>query len=359
MKYLTILFLFIFEFTMGQIPGMPRLMNKRTSPLIYTISYSPDLAFTKATIKAQAINSGNSPIVKSGILWSTGIPTYDQYSGRTEDGATNGDPYQAIFTSLPTNVAVFFRAYAITSEGEYVYGNTLSIPSMTVQNPLTGIIWMARNLGATADPQVSPNGTQVEADTASYGYLYQWGRGNDGHQYVRPYRNLTYNANGALIGGSGKTQAYSEIVTANYATYSNIPVANRNKFISNVANTNWLTSNTTAWQYEENNPCPSGFHVPHSFDFNDEFYVTASYSDYAMNEVFASVLRLPVTGYRDGSGNFANYFAYNQGRYWTRESIDANTAKYFLFIGTTPPSNGEHFFSAPKNHAYAVRCRKY
>jgi hypothetical protein len=45
----------------------------------------------------------------------------------------------------------------------------------TVVNSLTGKVWMDRNLGAT---RVATSST----DAASYGDLYQWGRGTDGHQ---------------------------------------------------------------------------------------------------------------------------------------------------------------------------------
>jgi len=47
----------------------------------------------------------------------------------------------------------------------------------------TGRIWMDRNLGAT---QVATSPT----DAKSYGYYYQWGRGNDGHQL--PNSGTTY-----------------------------------------------------------------------------------------------------------------------------------------------------------------------
>lgn len=44
-----------------------------------------------------------------------------------------------------------------------------------VINFTTGKVWMDRNLGAS---QVATSST----DIASYGDLYQWGRGTDGHQ---------------------------------------------------------------------------------------------------------------------------------------------------------------------------------
>jgi uncharacterized protein (TIGR02145 family) len=348
------LFLFICEFTMGQVPGMPRLIRKETKPLVYTINFSSDQGFTRATIKAQIINAGNSPIVKSGVLWSYSIPTYDQYTVRTEDGDINGNPYQVIFTSLPTDVAIYFRVYAITLAGEYVYGQTLYTPVMTVISPYTGKKWMARNLGATADPIVQ-NGGPVEADTASYGYLYQWGRGNDGHQIVRPYRTISRDANGNPAIG---TTPYSQAVTATYANYSNIPVGNLNKYISNSGNNNWITNNTTAWGGSgERNPCPDGFRVPHSSDFNNEFYVATNYQIYSRKELFESFLRLPITGWRQGTtGAFASYFTYDQGMYWTSVSKGTNTAEAFWFSSAYTFPAEDHFRTQGKNFACAIRC---
>ena len=60
---------------------------------------------------------------------------------------------------------------ALTSSNTGNYG--------TVVNPVTGKVWLNRNLGAT---QVASSST----DTASYGDLYQWGRAADGHQVRTP-----------------------------------------------------------------------------------------------------------------------------------------------------------------------------
>ena len=56
---------------------------------------------------------------------------------------------------------------AMTSSNTGNYG--------TVVNPVTGKVWLDRNLGST---QVATSST----DAASYGDLYQWGRAADGHQ---------------------------------------------------------------------------------------------------------------------------------------------------------------------------------
>jgi hypothetical protein len=47
--------------------------------------------------------------------------------------------------------------------------------AQSVTNPVTGRTWMDKNLGAS---QVAISST----DSASFGHLYQWGRGSDVHQ---------------------------------------------------------------------------------------------------------------------------------------------------------------------------------
>lgn len=56
-------------------------------------------------------------------------------------------------------------------DGAYV-GDTKVVE---VTNPATGKTWMDRNLGASR-AATSPT------DASSFGDLYQWGRGADGHQ---------------------------------------------------------------------------------------------------------------------------------------------------------------------------------
>ena len=53
--------------------------------------------------------------------------------------------------------------------------DTSSDSSGTVTNPVTGRIWMDRNLGAS-------NVASSSTDINSYGSLYQWGRDTDGHE---------------------------------------------------------------------------------------------------------------------------------------------------------------------------------
>ena len=91
---------------------------------------------------------------------------------------------------------------------------------------------MDRNLGAN---QVATSSTDANA----YGDLYQWGRGNDGHQC----RNSS---------------------TTSTLSSSDTP-PNSNFILSPNAPYDWRTTqNNNLWQGVNgtNNPCPTGFRIP-------------------------------------------------------------------------------------------------
>jgi hypothetical protein len=111
----------------------------------------------------------------------------------------------------------------------------------TVVNPVTGKVWLDRNLGAT---QVATSPT----DVASYGDLYQWGRGADGHQ-VRTSGTTIVQATSWLSGG----YAWSGLFILQSQTWVNTTDIN-------------LWSGTAA----ENNPCPCGFRIPTNGEWDQE-----------------------------------------------------------------------------------------
>ena len=102
----------------------------------------------------------------------------------------------------------------------------------TVINPITGAEWMDRNLGA------SRVATAID-DQSSYGYLYQWGRGNDGHQDR----------------GSGITSTLSDSDNPGHGQF----------ILTSSSPNDWRSpQNDNLWQGVNgiNNPCPAGFRVP-------------------------------------------------------------------------------------------------
>jgi len=187
-----------------------------------------------------------------------------------------------------------------------------------VQNPTTGKIWMDRNLGAT---QVATSST----DAASYGDLYQWGRGADGHQ----------------IRTSGTTSNLSSTDAPGHANFILPPDSPYD----------WRSpQNTNLWQGVSgvNNPCPAGYRIPTDTELDAE---RASWSSQNAAGAFASPLKLPVAGLRYYSNGSLGSVG-SSGYYWS--STVSSTSSRLL-----------NFFSAfavmdALNRAYggSVRCLK-
>ena len=176
---------------------------------------------------------------------------------------------------------------------------------------------MDRNLGAS---QVATSST----DAASYGDLYQWGRGTDGHQVrtsatTAPLFDTGDPANGNFITSSG----------------------------------DWRSSpNVNLWQGVNgvNNPCPTGFRIPTDVEWDAERLSWGSSSQNAAG-AFASPLKLPVAGYRySGDGLLKSVGA--SGRYWS-STVSSKLASSLYFSSSSASMNN-------LNRAYglSVRCLK-
>ena len=135
------------------------------------------------------------------------------------------------------------------------------IPEGTVCNPLTGRIWMDRNLGASR-VALSPS------DEEAYGDFYQWGRGS----------------------------TEFTIVSSSPFDWSN-------------------PQNNNYWQGEDgiNNPCPQGFRVPTDAEWEEERLTWVANN---RSGAFASALKLPAAGLRNPT-NGVVFFAGSHGNYWS------------------------------------------
>ena len=140
---------------------------------------------------------------------------------------------------------------------------------------------MDRNLGATQAAISS-------IDASSFGDLYQWGRGADGHQLYNSPKNTDIQ--------------FSSTTT------------NSNRFVSGTNMYDWLvTSNPNLWQGVNgvNNPCPVGFRIPTKQEWTNEY---ATWSTPDANGAYASSLKLPnVNNFR----NFAGGGYLNNTYYWS------------------------------------------
>ena len=175
--------------------------------------------------------------------------------------------------------------------------------------------WLDRNLGAT---QVATSNT----DANSYGHLFQWGRGDDGHQ----------------VRTSGTTATLSSTDTPGHAN-----------FITSVSD--WRsTTNNNLWQglNGTNNPCPWGYRLPTEAEISAER--TSWGTDNAAG-AFGSVLKLPMTGYRDNSNaSLLNVGA--GGGYWS-STVSGTVVRRLWFNSGSADIN-----TSPKATGVAVRCIK-
>lgn len=238
-------------------------------------------------------NEGGAPVSTRGVCWNTtSNPTIN--NTKTIDGNGTGI-YTSLITGLSPNTTYYIRAYATNSIGTN-YGNEISfttngLASGEVLSP-TGRIWMDRNLGATRVATSS-------YDHLAYGYLYQWGRGSDGHQLI----NWAGSTIGSPVNGFTTTLATT-----------NSP--GHNLFIDAISSPSqdWRNpSNDNLWQGINgiNNPCPAGFRLPTWAEFNAEIALFPSQTSIG---AFQSVLKLPAAGRRpDGSSVIE---AGGMGHYW-------------------------------------------
>ena len=196
-------------------------------------------------------------------------------------------------------------------------------PTPNVTNPTTGKIWMDRNLGAS---QVATSSTDANA----YGDLYQWGRAADGHE-SRTSATTSTNATSAVPNDGNAWDGF---------------------FITEVSSPyDWLTpQDDNLWQGVSgtNNPCPSGYRLPTEAEWEAE---RTSWSSNNAAEAFASPLKLPVAGNRDGSnGSLVNVGSF--GYYWS-STVDGSNSRSLYFN-----SSFAYMFSNLRADGSSVRCLK-
>jgi uncharacterized protein (TIGR02145 family) len=186
-----------------------------------------------------------------------------------------------------------------------------------VLNPITGKIWMDRNLGAS---QVATSST----DAAAYGDLYQWGRSADGHQC----RN-------------------SPATTA----LSSIDQPGNSNFILADWPPDWRSpQNDNLWQGVNgvNNPCPVGYRVPTDSELDAE---RLSWSSDNAAGAFASPLKLPLAGLRNGIDG--SLFSVGTRSYYWSSTVRGPYSNNLYFS-----SSNANMDSGLRAFGLSVRCIK-
>lgn len=201
----------------------------------------------------------------------------------------------------------------------------------------SGKIWMDRNLGA------SQAATLIAAnDYLSFGCLYQWGRGNDGHA------SITWTANTIATAVNAPTGAQSS---------SDTPV--NALFITSA--TDWRNpENTNLWQgaSQTNNPCDAGFRVPTDSEFAVEFQPTSAGIGYNIVNASDARTKGPTGGFKfvtagrrsNIDGSFIGLGS--SGSYWTSTVSGGFSLSRDINSGGTPSA------SVSRANGVSVRCIK-
>jgi uncharacterized protein (TIGR02145 family) len=193
-------------------------------------------------------------------------------------------------------------------------GNQESSTPIVRVTTATGKVWMDRNLGAT-------RAATSMTDSEAYGDLYQWGRGNDNHQF-RTSKTTTGLSDGDFPGHSFFIQTSGD----------------------------WRNPSTNdLWQIASdiNNPCPNGFRPPTSLEFDNE---RLSWSSNNASGAFESALKLSLGGWRNQIGfEKTGQRAY----YWTLTADAGGTRSWHLFI---EGGNSYTNWNGIRGQGYAVRC---
>lgn len=217
-----------------------------------------------------------------------------------------------------------------------------------VTNDFTQETWMDRNLGATAVTQTprsdyASDADYINAEEASFGDLYQWGRAADGHQ-CRTSGNYD-----AVLSTDG---------VANFNPSGN---AWDGLFIRRESgDNNWVDPSVTGadnlWQGVNgtNKPCPSGYRLPTETELEAERSSWTQAPISSTNDragAFASPLKLPAAGNRSRISGSLQLVG-SDGRYWS-SSVSGDDARRNFF-------NGSNAGMATSNRAFgvSVRCIK-
>jgi uncharacterized protein (TIGR02145 family) len=248
-------------------------------------------------VKSSIKNNPGTPILSRGLCWDTVPNPTISDSVRILQNTTSVIDTNII--KLNRGMTYYFRAYSQTNEGLFysnqlffttlsskIYCNNIQTSVVDITSPVTGKIWMDRNLGASR--------VAIDSlDSLSFGDLYQGGRDTDGHQ--------CRNSNTTNIRSSNYMPNHSDFILSTNGVWDN----------SNVQNYNWIYINGS------NNPCPSGYRVPSESELVNE----RKSWDTIPGGAFLSPLKFPYSGYRDGKtgqiGKNKWFPSLNQGYYAT------------------------------------------
>jgi len=209
------------------------------------------------------------------------------------------------------NVCVFSCGNSTITKNSITYGTVLGEDSKC---------WLDRNLGATRQ-------AIAYDDSQAYGWLFQWGRSDDGHQIPTSSTTAT--------NSSSDTPGHAYFITE--TTFPG----------------DWrVPQNSNLWQGVSgiNNPCPTGFRLP----TNTEWSTLISAAGITNSATaFSSSLKLTVAGFRLHTNGENRQYQNSEGNYCSSTVISASYGPY-LHVTSSGVSVGEGY----RGIGRSVRCVK-
>lgn len=206
-----------------------------------------------------------------------------------------------------------------------------------VYNPVTGVTWMDRNLGANRAATSS-------TDDQAKGSLFQWGRFADGHQCWK-----RYSTDGVTTSTSTEVGATVSTDTPPHGFFIKV----------NLPPYDWRSpQNDNLWQGVNgvNNPCPVGYRLPTQAEIVTE---RLSWTEAPINSTLTSTgaynspLKLIRSGHRSyDTGSLINNGIH--GRYWTSNLHSTTNNPLYLFFDSSSASTS----SMSRAQGASVRCIK-
>lgn len=209
----------------------------------------------------------------------------------------------------------------------FIYNGQPVIYSI-ITSPATGRKWLDRNLGAMNTPSSFD-------DFANYGDLFQWGRGDDGHQVITRTGNL--DANATAVNGT----------TTNLSNSDN---PGHSQFIlASTSPNNWRSpANNGLWQGVNgiNNPCPNGWRLPTEAEWTAESLggISSAYSK----------LKITLTGNRSASNGTISQTTL-AAQYWT-STVFSTDPNYSIRVRISSSTTSQSYDSRAVGKA--CRCIK-